>query len=84
MTINILIKALPRNKHYFYMKELSMCTLSKIISKLDALISKMDVFPTIQGSIHALITYIKPNVFRYCCKYCGFNHYSPCDSLFYP
>jgi hypothetical protein len=84
MTIYILTKALLRNKRYFCMKELSTCTLSKIISKLDALIFKVDVIPTIQGSIHDLIIHIKLNFLRNSCKYCGFNHYSPCDSLFYP
>jgi hypothetical protein len=52
--------------------------------KPHALISKVDVFPTIQGSIHVLIIYIKLNAFRDSCKHCGFDHYSPCDSLFYP
>ncbi len=82
MTIDILTKALPRNKCYFCMKELSRCTLSKIISKPNILISKVDVILIIQGSIHALIIYIKLNFLRNSCKYYGFNHYSPCNSLF--
>jgi hypothetical protein len=84
MTTNILTKVLSQEKHYFCMKELSTCKLSKIIFKPNALISKVDNFPIIQGSIHVLVTCIKSEISNISYRYRGFNHYFPYDSLFRP
>ncbi len=84
MTTNILTKVLPQEKYYFCMKELSACKLSEIISKPNALISKVDNFPIIQGSIYVVVTCIRSEISNISYKYCGFNHYFPYDSLFRP
>ncbi len=84
MTSNILTKVLPQEKHYFCMKELDAWKLSKILSKPNALISKVDNFPIIQGSIHVVVTCIRSEISNISYKYCGFNHYFPYGSLFRP